>query len=224
MVKACEETLNDLVGRLGLSVGTRQVTLCCLHLELVFRWNRRVNLTRIRQEEALSKHLLDSLIPLSVLPEGGWVLDVGSGAGFPGIPLAVCRPGSRVMLLDASRKKTSFLKVAAADLGLSNVRVIHGRLEDFAESHRQEGPAKGFDLITFRAVSPDPERMALLARLARAGSGCIAYWAGAKADPAQAAGWNRQQLERLDDFCYELPNGLGRRRLIRWRVRASRTT
>ncbi|MBZ4658257.1 MAG: rsmG [Desulfacinum sp.] len=219
-VRGCEKELREICEAAGLSLGDREVALCCRHLALVFQWNRRMNLTRVREEEAVAKHLLDSLIPLPVLPPEGRVLDVGSGAGFPGVPLAVCRPRCGVTLLDASRKKTSFLKVAAAELGLSQVKVVHGRLEDFAQEVLKEHRFAGFDLITFRAVNPDPDLMGLLARLATAGSGCIAYWAGARSgarDAEEAARWEALGLERLEDFHYDLPADLGRRTLIRWR-------
>ena len=100
-------------------------------VELLLRWNQAYNLTAVRDPaEMLVKHVLDSL---AVLPyvHGTPVEDVGSGAGLPGIPLAVALPDTRFMLLDSNGKKTRFMTHAAAELGLKNVEVVQARAEDY---------------------------------------------------------------------------------------------
>ena len=116
------------------------------YLALLDKWNRVYNLTAVREPERMvSHHLLDSL---AVVPffEGGSVLDVGSGGGLPGIPLAIARPELRVTLIDSIAKKTAFLLQVKAELGLNNLSVITGRVEDFR-------PATGFDVVVSRAFS-----------------------------------------------------------------------
>ena len=119
------------------------------YLALLDKWNRTHNLTAIRDERRMvSHHLLDSLSVLPRLPQRRALrlLDVGSGGGLPGIPLAVARPEWRVTLLDSNQKKCAFLRQAAAELGLGNVEVVASRAEAYA-------PAQGFDVVIARALS-----------------------------------------------------------------------
>lgn len=121
------------------------------YIQLIARWNKAFNLTAIRDvEEMVSKHLLDSL---AVQPyvEGKNILDVGSGAGLPGIPFAITSPEKHFVLLDCNGKKTRFLTQAKIDLKLDNVEVIHQRVEDYqpiVDGHRIY-----FDVITARAYA-----------------------------------------------------------------------
>jgi 16S rRNA (guanine527-N7)-methyltransferase len=121
------------------------------YIQLIARWNKAFNLTAIRDvEEMVSKHLLDSL---AVQPyvEGNNILDVGSGAGLPGIPFAITSPDKHFVLLDCNGKKTRFLTQAKIDLKLDNVEVIHQRIEDYqpiVDGHRIY-----FDVITARAYA-----------------------------------------------------------------------
>ena len=102
-------------------------------LELIDRWNRVTNLTAIRKpEDMVSQHLLDSL-SVSPYVKGARVLDVGSGAGLPGIPLALFQPDKDFILLDSNGKKTRFMTQAAIELGLGNVTVLQQRIEDCTE-------------------------------------------------------------------------------------------
>ena len=132
-------------------------------LALLAKWNRTYNLTAIREpEQMVTHHILDSLTVLPHLPPGDslHVLDVGSGGGVPGIPLAIARPSWRLVLLDASQKKGAFLRQAAIELGLANVQVVTVRVEDFA-------PSASFDVVIARAFSD-------LATFARAGARLLA--------------------------------------------------
>jgi len=97
----------------------------------MLRWNARTNLTAIKtDEEALLKHYADSIVMTEVLPESGRILDVGSGGGFPGLPLAVVREDLEWTLLEPRQKRVSFLRASIARLGLKNVRVVAGRSDE----------------------------------------------------------------------------------------------
>lgn len=121
--------------------------------DLLLKWNRTYNLTAIRDpEQALAHHILDSL---AILP---WVgeeplLDVGSGGGLPGIPLAIARPALAVTLIDAVDKKASFQRQAAIELGLGNVAALHGRVEALSGSFAQIVSRAFSDLAAFVGVT-----------------------------------------------------------------------
>jgi 16S rRNA (guanine527-N7)-methyltransferase len=124
---------NDLLAGLiageGLSVPPGAEELLIVHAREVLRWNRSIRLTAITDpNEVAIKHILDSLLLLTFSPFPGRILDFGSGAGYPGIPLAIALPGSRVVLLESSGKKCSFLAHARQRLSLANVDIVSGRL------------------------------------------------------------------------------------------------
>lgn len=117
------------------------------YLELLQKWNRAFNLTAIRDPgKMLSYHLLDSLSIAEELSEAQQLLDVGSGAGLPGIPLAIALPETRWTLLDSNGKKTRFMQQALAHCGLDNAQVVHSRVEDYHA-------ADCFDVIISRAYA-----------------------------------------------------------------------
>lgn len=116
------------------------------YLQLLHRWNRAYNLSAVRDPlEMVRRHLLDSL---SVLPyiRGDSLLDVGSGPGLPGIPLALARPGLDVVVLDSNGKKTRFMTQAVLELGLRNVAVVHARIQEYR-------PGRKFATIISRAYT-----------------------------------------------------------------------
>ena len=137
-----EQGLADM--GVALPVPVREKLLA--YVALLYKWNKTYSLTALReQEKAVSHHLLDSLSILPFVPNGS-LLDVGSGGGMPGIPLAIVRPKQRVTLLDSNSKKSAFLQQAAIELGLSNISVHGGRVEQYH-------PAVGFAAITSRAFA-----------------------------------------------------------------------
>ena len=130
------------------------------YVALLLKWNSTYNLTALRQEDQmLSHHVLDSLTLLPYLDGINNLIDVGSGGGMPGIPTAICRPDIQITLLDSNSKKTSFLSQAVIELGLSNVKVITGRVE----------AAEGiqFDAITSRAFAELRDFVTLTPQLLR---------------------------------------------------------
>ena len=128
-----------------------------LYLSLILRWNARVNLTSVRTEDAIiSIHLAESIACARALPAGiASLLDLGSGAGFPGVPIALCRPEMIVTLAESQGKKAAFLQEAVRTLGL-NAKVHAGRAEGLAET---------FACVTLRAVDKMPKAVAVAAQL-----------------------------------------------------------
>lgn len=98
---------------------------------LLIKWNKAFNLTAIKTPQEIWKgHFSDSIIPLPYLPEEGHLLDIGTGAGFPGIPLKIVRPNLNITLIEATLKKCNFCEEVIRKLGLKNIKVIHRRIED----------------------------------------------------------------------------------------------
>lgn len=181
-----------------------------LHLELIVEANRHFNLTRILDpREAVIKHVVDSVIPWRHFAKAGVVADVGSGAGFPGIPLALVLPGVRFVLLESIQKKARFIQSAVEQLGLSNVEVQPLRAEEWLVGRR-------VDLITARAVAPLERAIGLFAPAIRNGSRVLLYKGpDAEMEIAEAAGEAKKRRigVRIVDR-YELPEGLGTRTLV----------
>ena len=150
---------------LGQDLPAAAVDQLLAYRDLLLKWNRTYNLTALRDpEQAISHHLLDSL---AILPwvRAGSLLDVGSGGGLPGIPLAIARTHLAVTLVDAVQKKATFLQQVAIELGLANVRAVHGRVEELSGQ---------FDQITSRAFSETGEFVALTRHLLAPGGRWLA--------------------------------------------------
>lgn len=142
-----DPTLIAGAAQLGIELNERQAQQLIRLLDELDDWNQRMNLTAIRERSAqITKHLLDSL---SVQPflQGDRVLDVGTGAGFPGMPLAIVNPSKQFVLLDSTAKKLKFIEHAARLLELPNVQTVHTRAENFR-------PTQRFDIVVSRAVGP----------------------------------------------------------------------
>lgn len=154
------------IAELGLGIGPKGREKLLQHLVLLEKWNRVYNLSAVRDKErAVSVHLLDCLAVTPYIT-GPRVLDVGSGAGFPGVPIAVARPELQVDLLDSSHKKSAFLREAVAELALRNATVVCERVESWH-------PASRFDCIVSRALA-DIAEFVLLAEHLLAPGGVMA--------------------------------------------------
>jgi 16S rRNA (guanine527-N7)-methyltransferase len=195
----------------GIPLDAAQLECFRLYLDELLLWNRRYNLVATEDPgEIIVRHVLDSLAPIPRLPRReGRMLDIGSGAGFPGIPLKIALPALEILLLEASRKKSSFLKRALAILGREGIDVLWVRAEDYL---RREGVPGSFDMVISRAVFP-------LARFAVSGSpflrpgGYLVVMAGPGTDnrtspPAESS------LEPVSIHEYALPFSGGRRKMF----------
>lgn len=150
--------LQQGINELSLDISNETQLKLIQYIELIAKWNRTFNLTAIRDiNEMLTLHLLDSL---SVVPyiKDNRVLDVGAGAGLPGIVLALCYPDKEFVLLDSNGKKTRFMTQAKIELGLANVEVVQARIDEYFND--EKGPLKPFDAIISRAFASISDMLA----------------------------------------------------------------
>jgi len=146
------ELLKKGASEFGVMLSEKQLSLFAVFLEGLWAWNRRMNLTGISEKrEMVINLLLDSLVALPYLSPGGTVLDIGSGAGIPGLPLKIGRPEFEVHLLESKAKKISFLKDMIRKLGLKGIKACQGRAEQ-----RNDLPTllHFYDIVTARALAP----------------------------------------------------------------------
>ena len=141
---------------LGIELSLKQIRQFDQLLDLLQDWNQRFNLTGIKEADAIViKHFLDSLTIWKALPatKRASLIDVGSGAGFPGLPLAIVRPELQLTLLDSTAKKLRFVDHAGAALGLTHIRTLHARAEDAGQDKRHR---ENYAVAVARAVAPLP--------------------------------------------------------------------
>jgi 16S rRNA (guanine527-N7)-methyltransferase len=193
------DLLRRLLGELGLEVPeTAEPDLLVLRDELL-RWNRRINLTAIRDpREALEKHLVDSLTLCPLLHGRERLLDLGSGGGFPGLPLQIARPGLQVVSVDSVRKKIAFQRHMARTLSLEHFVAWPGRAETVPD---QPGWKNTFEVVVSRAFTDLPTFAALALPCLAPGGRIVAMKGPEGHSELQAA---REGLERLGVFCREV--------------------
>ena len=141
----------DGARKLGIEIDEAATAAFCIHASELINWNRKINLTAITHPRDIAvKHFLDSLAPAGFIPEGARLLDIGSGGGFPGIPLKILKPPISVLLVDSARKKVNFLKHVLRALQLANIEALQIRAENLLKDPRY---ANSFDVIISRALS-----------------------------------------------------------------------
>ena len=137
----------------GIALTEVQLEQFTRYFSLLIEWNEKMNLTALTgPQEVAVKHFIDSLTAYdaALFPQGASIIDVGTGAGFPGLPLKILRPDLRLTLLDSLNKRVKFLETVVAELGLQGVTCLHGRAEETA---RQKQHREKYDLATSRAVA-----------------------------------------------------------------------
>jgi len=149
--KKWQDLIYEGAKKLDVDIDKRKIDKFAIHALELMKWNQKTNLTAITDPfEIAVKHFLDSIVPVTIIPSNASLLDIGSGGGFPGIPLKISLPSLSVTLIDASRKKVSFLKHIIRILELKNIDALHIRAEDFA---KKPGVKKKYNVIVSRALS-----------------------------------------------------------------------
>ena len=200
---------------MDLAHGENEVRLAIKHLQAVFDDGKNLNLTASQAEaELVHKHLADSLFLLKASNlSGRKVLDLGAGAGFPGLPLKIFCTDLKLTLLDARRRRINFLKYLVAEMQLKEVQCIHGRAEEIAT---QAGHSQRYSAVVARAVAPLAELLYLAAPLLKPGGSLFAYKGAKAATEIEAA---RQvlaehKLRIAEEYSYQLASGEQRKIII----------
>ena len=204
-------TLKQATEAIDLPLTEAQAAQCAHFAALVVETNQTLNLTRITEPEAMAvKHFADSLTLLKAVPElrqKATVCDVGTGAGFPGVPLKIVRPDVQLTLVDSLRKRLKFLESALATLEIPDVTLIHTRAEELKNAR--------FDLVTARAVAALPKLISWCGPLVKPG-GLFVAMKGAELenDEGMAAKFGLTFLRQLE---ITLPDAeSSRRNLVVW--------
>lgn len=200
---------DEIARVLPADIPNRDVVIekCAQHLQLVVQANVTMNLTRITTaREAAVKHVFDSVAPWEFFKDAKRVLDAGTGAGFPGIPLSLVLPEVRFTLSESIQKKARFVDTTVETLNLPNVHVVSDRAEDRAGSHRP-------DIITARAVAPLHKLLDLFAKALKQGSHLILYKGPEIEAEIAETKMPRFQAEVLTR--YDLPDAMGTRTIVR---------
>jgi 16S rRNA (guanine527-N7)-methyltransferase len=208
------QILQDGAREFEVELSVNQLALFGQFFEELCSWNRRMNLTGISDTRAMIiKLFLEPLVALSHLPAYGTLLDVGSGAGTPGIPLKIARDGLEVHLLESRAKKVSFLKHAIKELGLSGITASQGRAE---KRPAQPELLSCYDVVTARALAPLKKTVYLCHPYIREGGFLITYKGSRVNDEIQECAGSLEELHLSIDKVvpYNLPEIEGQRYLV----------
>ena len=201
--------MKETLKRLRPELTGEQIERFCAYYDLLVDWNTRVNLTAITGlEDVANKHFIDSLAAEPYLKQGARVIDVGTGAGFPGVPLWIVRPDLKLTLLDGLNKRILFLQTLCETLGLQ-AECVHMRAEDAGQSPKYR---EQFDAALTRAVSGLPVLAELTLPLVKVGGVSIAY-KGDVTDELDGAN-NALQVLRASAKRVEVPASYGARTLV----------
>lgn len=156
---------------IGYNLQEEQLEQFFTYKELLIEWNKKMNLTAIEQEEdIITKHFIDSLSIASYIPDTAKVIDIGTGAGFPGIPLKILKKDLSITLLDSLNKRITFLEEVIRNLSLENIQAVHARAEELA--HKEEYREQ-YDIAVSRAVAPMHTLLEYMLPYVKIGGKCI---------------------------------------------------
>lgn len=151
-IEEFKDTMKFYLKELNINLSENQLEQFYDYMNILTKWNKVMNLTAITEpKEIIIKHFVDSLTVLEKVKDGSSIIDVGTGAGFPGIPIKIAYPETRIVLLDSLNKRVNFLNEVINELKLENIKTFHGRAEDYGKdkNHREK-----YDIAIARAVAP----------------------------------------------------------------------
>lgn len=189
--------------QIGLTLSNHVVESFLFYITELKKWNRKINLTSLEDDlEIGAKHFLDSLTVSPYVHDTQRVLDIGTGAGFPGLPLKIISPDMELVLLESSQKKVFFLRHIVRGLKLEGIEIVHGRAEDRAIKARY---ARSFDLVLARALADLPTSLRLALPYIKRG-GCVVGMRGKRGEEeAREVDWDAVGLRLIEMRKLTLP-------------------
>lgn len=143
--------MQEKSNKININLSVEQLSKFYRYMGLLIEWNKKINLTAIIEpEEIILKHFIDSLTILEEIKDSDSVVDIGTGAGFPGIPISIMKSSAKITLVDSLNKRLIFLKEVINQLGLENLEIVHSRAEEFGQKKEYR---EKFDIATSRAVA-----------------------------------------------------------------------
>ena len=200
LIQACSTDI-------GITLTSDQIQMFVAYLQHLQTWNRTFNLTSITsEEEIVIKHFVDSFAALNAIhiSSGSKVLDVGTGAGFPGVPLKIVRPDLRITLVEPLHKRISFLRFVVGLLRLENTEIFDGTVAQFLSNRHA---TESYDYITTRALKPNVI-MEIGATLLRPGGSAIFY-----SSQSMSLYSIRRPWKLMNEYSFDLPRGFGQRHI-----------
>ena len=166
-----KDYLKESLDRINIDIKEDNVEKFNLYMKELLEWNEKINLTAITEEkDIILKHFVDSLTALKYIKKGSKVIDIGTGAGFPGIPLKIQREDIKIILMDSLNKRINFLKEMIIKLSLENIEAIHSRAEELA---RNIDYREGYDIAISRAVANLSTLVEYMLPFVKIGGKCI---------------------------------------------------
>jgi len=161
----------ELVSKLDMKISEEQIEKFYKYMNLLISWNEKINLTAITEpKDIILKHFMDSLTILNNIKDGNKIVDVGTGAGFPGIPIGIVNENCDITLVDSLNKRINFLNEVIKEIDLKNICTIHSRAEDFGKDKKYR---ESFDIAVSRAVAPLNILLEYMLPLVKLGGVCI---------------------------------------------------
>ena len=194
--------LKEKLNEFNIEISDNQLEKFDKYMRLLLEWNEKINLTAIVEpDEVKIKHFLDSLTVLKYIHDDDKVIDIGTGAGFPGIPLKIMKPDAKITLLDSLNKRINFLNIVIEELGLKNIETIHGRAEEFA---RNKMYREKYDVAVSRAVANLSTLTEYMLPFVKVGGRCICMkGANVKEELNKAKNAIQElggKIEKIDNF------------------------
>ena len=171
MEKDFKVNLEELTKKINIMLNDKQINQYYKYMNLLLEWNEKINLTAItKQDEIILKHFVDSMTVLKYLDNYKSIIDVGTGAGFPGIPIAIMNEEKEITLMDSLNKRIKFLEDVKENLSLKNITTIHSRAEDLGQNKENR---EKYDVAVSRAVANLTTLVEYLLPFVRVGGICI---------------------------------------------------
>ena len=195
--------LKEISEEINIDLNEEQLEQFKKYMYLLLEWNEKINLTAITEEdEIILKHFVDSMTVLKYIENGDSIVDVGTGAGFPGIPVSIAKDNVKVTLVDSLNKRINFLEEVISGINLKNIKAIHSRAEDFGQNKEYR---ERYDISVSRAVANLSVLVEYLLPLVKVGGKCICMKGQEVEEEITNAKFAIKELggkiEKVDEFC-----------------------